>query len=145
MVLLQEEQELAPGESAYVQFRLESPVVVKYGDRFILRSYSPVTTIGGGVVLDSHPAKHRRVDQRLLDAMAVREKGEVREVLGAVFAEKGVPLSEGDLLRLSEMDEALVREAAAGMLAEGAWLKISLRKEVEADAGRPLRRIRDPE
>jgi selenocysteine-specific elongation factor len=121
VVLLQEAQELAPGMSAYVQFRLEAPVVVKYGDRFILRSYSPVTTIGGGQVLDSHPAKHRRVDGKLLETMAVREKGEVREVLASIFAQQGVPLSRESLLRLSEMDEGLVRAAVDESLAAGAW------------------------
>ncbi len=124
VVLLQEAQELAPGMSAYVQFRLEAPVVVKYGDRFILRSYSPVTTIGGGRVLDSHPTKHRRVDEKLLETMAVREKGEVREVLASIFAAKGVPLSQESLLRLSEMGEGLVRAAADEFLAAGAWYKI---------------------
>lgn len=124
VILLQEAQELAPGMSAYVQFRLEAPVVVKYGDRFILRSYSPVTTVGGGQVLDSHPAKHRRVDEKLLKTMAVREKGEVREVLASIFTEKDVPLSRESLLRLSEMDEGLVQAAADESLASGAWLKI---------------------
>ncbi len=43
---------IRPGESGFVQLRLERPVVARAGDRFVLRFYSPVTTIGGGVVLD---------------------------------------------------------------------------------------------
>ena len=46
------EEEVAPGRSAFVQFRLESPVVAVAGDRFVIRRYSPAITIGGGVVLD---------------------------------------------------------------------------------------------
>ncbi len=52
---------LQPGESGYVQLRLERPVVVRPEDRYVLRSYSPITTISGGNVLDSHPPKHRRL------------------------------------------------------------------------------------
>jgi len=49
--------ELAPGGSAYARIRLESPLVVTRGDRFILRAYSPPVTIGGGVVLDPQPSR----------------------------------------------------------------------------------------
>jgi selenocysteine-specific elongation factor len=49
--------EIAPGRSAYARLRLESPVVVTRGDRFIVRAYSPPDTIGGGVVLDPEPPR----------------------------------------------------------------------------------------
>ncbi|MFQ5693957.1 MAG: selenocysteine-specific translation elongation factor, partial [Nitrospinota bacterium] len=52
---------LPPGERSYVQLRLERPVVARPGDRYVIRTYSPITTIGGGEVLDSHPPKHRRL------------------------------------------------------------------------------------
>ena len=49
--------EIPPGRSAYARIRLESPVVVTRGDRFIVRAYSPPDTIGGGVVLDPQPPR----------------------------------------------------------------------------------------
>lgn len=52
--------ELPPGESTYVQLRLEAPVVAIAGDRFVIRRYSPARTIGGGVILDAHLGKLRR-------------------------------------------------------------------------------------
>jgi selenocysteine-specific elongation factor len=48
---------LEPGAEAYVRVRLEAPVVVTRGDRFILRAYSPPATIGGGLVLDAFPPR----------------------------------------------------------------------------------------
>jgi selenocysteine-specific elongation factor len=51
----QERMEIAPGSDGYVRLRLESPAVLTRGDRFILRSYSPPLTIGGGIVLDPQP------------------------------------------------------------------------------------------
>ncbi|MBP1604166.1 MAG: selB, partial [Acidobacteria bacterium] len=49
--------EIPPGQSAYARLRLEGPVVVTRGDRFIVRSYSPPDTIGGGLVLDPQPPR----------------------------------------------------------------------------------------
>src|SRR5207247_1922737 len=48
-----------PGRSAIVQLRLEEPMTALPGDRFIIRSYSPQVTIGGGVIIDALPEKHR--------------------------------------------------------------------------------------
>ena len=57
-----EGNQLLPGESMLVQFRLQSPTVCCPKDHFILRRYSPMATIGGGVILDSTPTKHRKRD-----------------------------------------------------------------------------------
>jgi selenocysteine-specific elongation factor len=51
---------LEPGETGYVQLRLEGPVVALPRDRYVIRSYSPMVTIGGGELLDVAPAKSRR-------------------------------------------------------------------------------------
>lgn len=58
-VFLLEGQRLEAGESALAQLRLETPGTAVWGDRFVIRRYSPALTIGGGTVLDPHPAKHR--------------------------------------------------------------------------------------
>ena len=57
---LLEEDPVAPGGSAIVQIRLEQPVVCMPRDRFILRRYSPMRTIGGGIILDNAPSRHRK-------------------------------------------------------------------------------------
>ena len=58
-VLLFETAELAPGGRAFARFRLEAPLVALPGDRFVVRSYSPIVTIGGGTLLDVDPARMR--------------------------------------------------------------------------------------
>jgi selenocysteine-specific elongation factor len=59
-VVLLDREELAPGETAVAQLRLDAPLALVRGDRFVVRSYSPVRTIGGGQVLNPIPAKHKR-------------------------------------------------------------------------------------
>ena len=58
-IILLDRQELKPGEKTFAQVRLDQPTAVLRGDRFVLRSYSPVQTIGGGAVLHPLPRKHK--------------------------------------------------------------------------------------
>ena len=58
-VILLDREELKPGEKTFAQVRLDQPTAVLRGDRFVLRSYSPVQTIGGGTVLHPLPRKHK--------------------------------------------------------------------------------------
>ncbi len=59
---------IGPGERGLARLILETPLVARGGDRFVLRSFSPVTTIGGGVVLDPFPTPRPRLRQRRLAA-----------------------------------------------------------------------------
>ena len=68
MVLLDRE-ELLPGDSAPVQFRLESPVCCIKDDRYVIRSYSPVKTIGGGTILNPASQKHKLHDQAVVQGL----------------------------------------------------------------------------
>ena len=60
-IVLLEGETLSPGKTTLVQFRLERLVCARHGDRFIVRSYSPMFTLGGGMVIDPSPSKSRRV------------------------------------------------------------------------------------
>lgn len=64
--------EIATAKEGYAQLRLEEAVVCEPHDRFIIRSYSPVTTIAGGEVMEVHPAKHRPHDGTVVDRLSMR-------------------------------------------------------------------------
>lgn len=81
-VVLLEADELHPGESQLVQFRLEGRGVAARGDRFVIRRYSPVQTLGGGVVLDAQPVKHRRYREDTLERLRGSEVEDPTQVLG---------------------------------------------------------------
>ncbi len=63
-IALLESETLAPGEETHIQLILHEPVAAWPGDRYVVRSASPVTTIGGGTILDSRPKKRRRALER---------------------------------------------------------------------------------
>lgn len=68
-LILLDREELAPGESVVAQLRLDAPVSLIRGDRFVIRSYSPIRTIGGGQVLNPIPRKHKRFRADVIDAL----------------------------------------------------------------------------
>src|SRR5918999_1795344 len=80
-VMLLDRDELAPGEEAYVQFRLESPAVALPRDRYVIRSYSPVQTIGGGILLEVQPRKHRRYEEGLANHFRLLAESSAEEVV----------------------------------------------------------------
>jgi selenocysteine-specific elongation factor len=89
--------EVAPGESGWVQLRLEEPLAVRARDRLVLRAYSPVTTIGGAVVAEPFPPKRSRLDEDAAEALERILEGDSSDVLrGAleIAGMQGVPLAE---------------------------------------------------
>jgi len=87
--------ELKPGMSAYIQVRLESPVVAVAGDRFVIRRYSPALTVGGGVILDAHlPKLSRNTRGELLDTLAAGTLQERVELMAKMEGLRGLTMHE---------------------------------------------------
>ncbi len=72
-IIIYDSDEINPDESCYCQFRLQDPVVALLGDRYIIRRFSPLETIGGGQILDPHPGKRKK--KSLLDDLIIFDKG----------------------------------------------------------------------
>lgn len=121
-VVLLEGDALAPGESGLAQIRLETPAVPAVGDRFVLRSYSPMQTMAGGIVIDPHPAKHRRHRPEELAALRSREEGGPVAILlesAAHAALRGVKtqeLVEATSMTREEVERAIADEIESGTL-----------------------------
>lgn len=93
--------EVEPGSDALVQFRLEEPVVVVRGDRYVIRSWSPVTTIGGGEIIEAGRFRLSRRKEAVVQNLLVREEGEPRDLVLSYLQEWGRPLSGSQLLSRS--------------------------------------------
>ncbi|MGE5257124.1 MAG: selenocysteine-specific translation elongation factor [Hyphomicrobiales bacterium] len=68
-LVLLEHDELKPGETSVAQLRLDTPVAIVKGDHYVVRSYSPVRTIGGGQVLNPIPPKHKRFQANVVQGL----------------------------------------------------------------------------
>lgn len=111
---------IEPGEEGFLQLRLEEAVVAQNGDRFILRRYSPLETIGGGGILDVTPKKHRRFDEATIEALETREKGSLEEVVAEFMSHRQAYLtSSQDVANYLVMEETQVQELLLNMVAKG--------------------------
>lgn len=91
-VVLLDRDELSPGESCYAQFRLEEELAVRRGDKFIVRFYSPMETIGGGEIIEPMPLKKKRFDENLLEELKIKEKGSNADVIEKIIRENSKDL-----------------------------------------------------
>lgn len=107
-LVLLEGDELHPGMEALVQFVLESPTVALPGDPFVIRTFSPLMTIGGGEILDSSPDKHKRFDSETVEGLQ-RLAGDLTERVEQVLLDAGPQsMSLSDLRKkIGEREEAL--------------------------------------
>ncbi len=116
-VLLDAEM-LLPGDKALVQLRLEEPVALQAGDRFVVRTYSPMHTIGGGTILDAHPRKRQRFKEDGIKKLMQRESGGDLEILNQTLLQYSDQLLTADQLfrmagRPAELLEPLLEELQA--------------------------------
>lgn len=88
-VILMEKDELAPGENGFAQLILEKKDVVVAGDHFVLRSYSPITTIGGGLIIDPLPPKHKRLNKKIIEELATLLNGTLSKKIEVILERAG--------------------------------------------------------
>lgn len=111
--------QIAPGQSGWLQLRLETPAVVARGDRFILRRPSPGATIGGGRVLDPHPGRHRRrLRADTVERLRTLAQGSPADLL-LQLAQRHEPITAEALRRQVGLDAEEYSAALAALLAGG--------------------------
>jgi selenocysteine-specific elongation factor len=123
-LLLLDRDELKPGESCPAQCRLDRPLVAERGDPFVIRSYSPMTTIGGGKVLDPYPSRHRRFRNEVIDRLselkqdptAGGDSAFVRRTLEELAAADAVRLAKETRLDLEKINAILEELVEAGVV-----------------------------
>ena len=89
---------IEPGDDALVQFRLEEPVVAVRGDHYVVRSFSPMTTIGGGEIIEVGRRRLSRRKELVVENLLVREDGEPDALILSYLNEAGRPLTRQQLL-----------------------------------------------
>ncbi|EAT14866.1 selenocysteine-specific translation elongation factor [Desulfuromonas acetoxidans] len=136
LVALLDRDELQPGESALVQIHLDKPMVAHRQDRFIIRSYSPVTTIGGGLVIDPGPEKHKRFRPEVMKAIEELESGESSFLLQKLTELQCARVKDLEQLsgmgreRITSHLEQLAQEGKVYLLSDQ-WLPASLVRAFE--------------
>lgn len=127
-----------PGDKAFAQLRLEEPVVAGFGDRFVMRSYSPMMTIGGGRVLDPLAPRHRRCDNRVADWLRTLATGPFKATVDAYTRSSKTGLGYEALRARLTSGRRLIEAAVTELIGEGKVFEVPPETFIHADTLRDL-------
>jgi selenocysteine-specific elongation factor len=114
-VVLYQQKMLQAGETALCQFRFKSPIAAMTGDRYIIRRFSPLETLGGGVILDSLPSK-RKINEKIIELQRF-ETGDLEVQLETKIKSHGLNgLSKDDLKGWIKADLAEFEKALSALM-----------------------------
>jgi len=122
---------LAPGETAFAQLHLDAPILALPGDRFILRQFSPVVTIGGGVILDALAPRHKKGSASTIKFLETLASGNRDALLAVLIAENQRGMDLPQLIARTGWLESEIREAvqtlagAVQVVSDPPWLAVS--------------------
>jgi selenocysteine-specific elongation factor len=123
--VLLDREEVKPGEEAFLQIRLEEPAIALSGDRFVIRSYSPLLTIGGGEVLDAFPPRHKRLSSQVKEEMQTLETGSEDEKLRLRLLKAGpAGLSWNELVMRSNFLPFRLKSLVDDLVSRGGLLQM---------------------
>lgn len=119
-VVLLDREELSPGEETFAHVRLEAMTGAMAGDRYVIRSYSPALTIGGGSILDPNPPVRRRAKASLLEYLKVLQTGTSGQQVERLLLQAGpVPITLDTLRASASLDETTLRREIAHLVEGG--------------------------
>ncbi|MBR0092218.1 MAG: selenocysteine-specific translation elongation factor [Lachnospiraceae bacterium] len=128
--VLLDKEEIDPGEQGLAQLILEEPLAVRKGDRFVVRFYSPLETIGGGVVLEPNPQKKKRFQEDALDELRRKESGSLADICELHIREHG-----DTMLTLAELAKTMSHSAEElmphleNLVSDGLILRFPMKKD----------------
>ena len=108
---------LKAGERSFAQLRLEDEIAVKNYDKFIIRTYSPMVTIGGGVILDASPKKHSRFNEEILEKLKVQLEGNSTELIANyILSHNNYLVSKDSIVKDLQLPEEEIVESIAQLI-----------------------------
>ena len=128
--VLLDKDEIGPGESGLVQLRLEESIAVRRGDKFIVRFYSPMETIGGGVVLEPNPSIKKRFREDAIEELKRKESGSSADVIELhVKGHRETMITVSELARLTALSVEEVIEDVGELEEQKKVLTFAMRKD----------------
>jgi selenocysteine-specific elongation factor len=117
-----EKEDVQPGETTWVQFVLDEPIAVVNSDRYVIRS--PMDTLGGGIVIESHPKeRHRRFKAETIENLKVRGEGKIEATLLAALKARQ-PQERALLLAQSNLDPELAQSTIDALIENGSIIAL---------------------
>jgi selenocysteine-specific elongation factor len=128
--VLLDKEEIGPGESGFVQLRLEEEIALRRGDKFVVRFYSPMETIGGGIVLEPNPKKKKRFDKDAIEELQRKESGSSEDVIELhVKSHEETMITVTELAKLTALSMEEVTEDVQSLEQQGIVKVFRMKKD----------------
>jgi selenocysteine-specific elongation factor len=128
--VLLDKEEIGPGESGFVQLRLEEEIALRRGDKFVVRFYSPMETIGGGIVLEPNPKKKKRFDKDAIEELQKKESGSSEDVIELhVKSHEETMITVTELAKLTALSMEEVTEDVQSLEQQGIVKVFRMKKD----------------
>lgn len=119
-VVLLDKEEIGPGESGFVQLRMEEEIALRRGDRFVVRFYSPMETVGGGIVIEPNPERKKRFQPEVIEALQRKESGSSEDVVELHARDRGnTMVTYTELAKLTALSKEEIEEDAESLKNQG--------------------------
>ena len=128
--VLLDAEEAAPGDSCYAQLRLEEKIAVRRGDKFIVRFYSPLETVGGGVILDANPTKKTPFNKDQLEEIKRKEEGSHSDIVELLVKKHPEMITVKEIGKLTGLSIEEVNECINELKEENLVLTYEMKKDV---------------
>lgn len=123
-------EEAGPGDSCYAQLRLEEKIAVRRGDKFIVRFYSPLETVGGGVILDANPTKKTPFNKAQLEEVKRKEEGSHTDIVELLVKKHPEMITIKEIGKLTGLSLEEVNECINELKEENLVLTYEMKKDI---------------
>jgi selenocysteine-specific elongation factor len=124
-IVLLDKETLLPGDSCYAQLRLEEAVACRLDDKFVIRFYSPLETIGGGKILDPKPAIHKRFDDQVIEDLRIKAAGDTLQIIeNYIYKNSDHSVNQEAIVQHTGIDSGRVESTVQNLLKEESIIAI---------------------
>lgn len=123
-------EEAGPGDSCYAQLRMEEKIAVRRGDKFIVRFYSPLETVGGGVILDANPTKKTPFNKAQLEEVKRKEEGSRTDIVELLVKKHPEMITIKEIGKLTGLSLEEVSECINELKEENLVFTYEMKKDI---------------
>ncbi len=125
-LILLEKDEIKPGETGIVQIRLDTPVTCVKDDKFVIRRYSPVRTIGGGKILNPIPEKHQRFKSEIINGIKKIDENQIEDIISFHLDQAGYKgLNIKELIIMTNTSEKQLNKSLVKLMSSQSIIQTS--------------------
>lgn len=125
-IILLDKEEVKAGEECFIQLRLEEEIVAKRNDKLVIRTYSPMNTIAGAIILDANAKKAKRFKNEYIDTLKIKDSNDLETIFENIILEKSENfIGEKEISNMSNVELEECKEVIKSLLENKKIIKLN--------------------